>query len=454
VRFRARPTAGTRGRGTRGQAAAAGPAVGPVVPGPGQPGDDRRVAAPDDQGEPGGQLADHVRGGDVEVARVVLPVDLPARLPAQRAGGLQGGGVGDAGQEHLHRAGVPDNLAAVVLPPSRQLGLAMHNRDDLDALAARIRQPLRQRDRADLGDLIQAHQQRRVQPSRLRRLPHQRRDVVDLGGHRGEQRGDRRVLPDRLRDHVDRPALTEERGDVEAVAGGGQHAGGQGGVGHERQRPRHHHPHRRGGLLGLGAELRQGQGPLPCPVLGQDLLGDVGIGTGDPRGDGAHVVAGQGGGVEVPTQVVTGLGRPEAAVLDAFSGDRERERVGPADRGGRVLAPGHRRPGEGGRDGADVLRVEHVHRAALGANRRGEAEDVGLGGGRDDRAGIAEDHVGQERGLERPRRGHHQHVLFQWDPQAVPPVRPAEEYRVLSRRQRPRPQRKGAADAAGAAQAG
>ena len=72
-----------------GLAEAAGAAVGGVLPGAGQPGDDRGAAAADDQGEPGGQLADHVRGGHVVAGGVVLAADLPRRLPAQRAGGLQ-----------------------------------------------------------------------------------------------------------------------------------------------------------------------------------------------------------------------------------------------------------------------------------------------------------------------------------------------------------------------------
>ena len=77
--------------------------------------------------------------------------------------------------------------------------------------------------------------------------------------------------------------------------------------------------------------------------------------AGDPGGDGAQVVAGQGGGVEVAAQVVRGFGGPEGAVLHALLGDRERERVGPADRGGRVLAAVDGGPAEGGRDAADVL---------------------------------------------------------------------------------------------------
>ena len=163
---RALARAGSAGAGCL----AAGAAVGGVAPGAGQPGDDRGAAAADDQGEPGGQLADHVRGGDVVAGGVVLAADLPRRLPAQRARRLQRGDVGDAGQEHLHRGGVQDDLAAVLAPPLGELGLAVHDGDDLDALAAGVRQPGRQRDRADLGDLVQAHQQRRVQPPRRRRL--------------------------------------------------------------------------------------------------------------------------------------------------------------------------------------------------------------------------------------------------------------------------------------------
>ena len=117
---------------------AAGAAVGGVAPGAGQPGDDRGAAAADDQGEPGGQLADHVRGGHVVAGGVVLAADLPRRLPAQRARGLQRGDIGDAGQEHLHRARVEDDLAAVLAPAFGELGLAVDDGADLDALAAGV----------------------------------------------------------------------------------------------------------------------------------------------------------------------------------------------------------------------------------------------------------------------------------------------------------------------------
>ena len=79
---------------------------------------------------------------------------------------------------------------------------------------------------------------------------------------------------------------------------------------------------------------------------------------------------------------------------------------------------------------------------------------VGFGGGGQDGAGIAQDDIGEERGLVGAGRGHHQQVLFQRDPQAVPVVRPAEEHRVLARSGDPVPQRERGADPAGAAQRG
>ena len=234
--------------------------------------------------------------------------------------------------------------------------------------------------------------------------------------------------------------------------GPGRTAGGQGGVGHEGQRSGHDHPDRGGGLVGFGAEFGQGVGPLAGTGGEQDPLGDVRFGAGHPRCDRAQVVAGQGGGTEVAAQVITGLGGPERAVLDALLRHGERERVGAADRGGRVLAARDRVPAEGGGDSADVLRVEHVHPALLGAHRAGQRVDVGLGAGGDDRAGIPEDDIGQERGLIGPWRRHHQQVLFQRDAQAVPVVRPAEEHRVLVRFGDPVPHRERGADPARAAQ--
>ena len=90
---------------------------------------------------------------------------------------------------------------------------------------------------------------------------------------------------------------------------------------------------------------------------------------------------GERGGVEVAAQVVRGFGGPEGGVFDAFLADGVGERVGAADRDGGVLAAVEGVPAEGGGDGADALRVEHVHRAAAGADAGGQLEHVVFGGG-------------------------------------------------------------------------
>ena len=92
-----------------------------------------------------------------------------------------------------------------------------------------------QRDRANLRHLVQAHEQGRVQATRFRGLADLRGGVVDLGGHGGEQRGDRGFFGDGFGDHVHGAGVVQEGRDVEAFAGLGQDAGGQVGVGHEGQ---------------------------------------------------------------------------------------------------------------------------------------------------------------------------------------------------------------------------
>ena len=69
-----------------------------------------------------------------------------------------------------------------------------------------------------------------------------------------------------------------------------------------------------------------------------------------------------------------------------------------------------------------------------------------LGGGGDDRARVAQDDIGQERGLIGPGRGHHEQVLLQRDPQAVPVLSAAQEHRVLPGVSEPVAQREGRAD--------
>ena len=65
-----------------GEPAEAGAAVDRVLPGTGQVGDDWGAAAADDQGEPSGELADHVRGGHLVAGGVTLAAEL-ARTPAR-----------------------------------------------------------------------------------------------------------------------------------------------------------------------------------------------------------------------------------------------------------------------------------------------------------------------------------------------------------------------------------
>jgi len=144
--------------------------------------------------------------------------------------------------------------------------------------------------------------------------------------------------------------------------------------------------------------------------------------------------------------------RTRSTVLDAFPGDGEGERVGTADGGSRVLAAVNGRPAEGGRDAADVLRVEHVHRAAEGTDRARQHEQVRLGAGGDDRSRVVQDNIGQECGLEGRPRGHHQDVLFQRDAQPVPVVGSAQEDRVLALVDQPVAQRERQADPARATQ--
>jgi len=213
-----------------------------------------------------------------------------------------------------------------------------------------------------LRHLVQAHQERWIQPMRRGGLPHLRGDVVDLRRHGREERRDGSLFTDGFGDHVQGAGVAEEVRDIEAGAGSGQDAGGQGGVGHEGQGPAHNHPDGGGGFVRLGLELGQGERPLVRAGRGQDPFRDVRVGAGHPGGDRPQVILGQGGGVEVAAQVVTGLGGPEGAVLHALLRDRERERIGAADGRGWVLAPVDRGPAESGRDPADVLGIEHVHR--------------------------------------------------------------------------------------------
>ena len=104
----------------------------------------------------------------------------------------------------------------------------------------------------------------------------------------------------------------------------------------------------------------------------------------------------------------------------------------------RIAVAGSSQPSTGDQqkvDGhaADVLGVEDVDRAEFGADRAGQGVDVGFGGGGDDRAGVAQDDVGQERRLVGAGWGHDEQVLLQRHVEPVPVVGAAEEHRVLAR---------------------
>jgi len=92
--------------------------------------------------------------------------------------------------------------------------------------------------------------------------------------------------------------------------------------------------------MGLGPEFGQGERPLARAYRGQDPLRHVRVRAGHPGRDRPHVVSGEGGGVEVAAQVVTGFGGQEAAVLHAFLRHRERERVSAADRSAAIAGRG------------------------------------------------------------------------------------------------------------------
>ena len=204
---------------------------------------------------------------------------------------------------------------AVGAPPAAQLGFAVGDGDDLDALAAGVGQPGRDRDGADLGDLVQGHQQRRVEPAAGQPAAGQRGGVVDLAGQAGEQRRDRGVLAAGLGDQVQGPGLAQERGDVQGLAraraGRTRRGRGRRGTpgcgswssGRWRWSCSLRRASRRAGRPGAAPRRPLSTG---CPRLLR------GARAGDPAGDVAQVQAGQGGGVEVAAQVVARPWRPRS----------------------------------------------------------------------------------------------------------------------------------------------
>ena len=192
-----------------------------------------------------------------------------------------------------------------------------------------------------------------------------------------------------------------------------------------------------------------------APAAARIRSGHVRVGAGHPGGDGPQVVLGQGGGAEVAAQVV----RLALADQKVPSSTPFCETANANASARRMAVAGSWQPSTGDQQKVDgtppmCCGLNTWHRAEEGADRAGELEDVGLGGGGDDRAGVAQDDIGEERGLVGAGRGHHQQVLLERDVEPVPVVGAAEEDRVLARVEEAVAQREGGADPGGAAQRG
>jgi hypothetical protein len=96
-----------------------------------------------------------------------------------------------------------------------------------------------------------------------------------------------------------------------------------------------------------------------------------------------------------------------------FCARRRRHGGAAARRHGGTAARRHGGTAVAGLTAVDVLLVEHVYRSEGGADRGGQGVDVGFGAGGDDRAGVTQDDISLEHGLEHPWRGPDQQVLFQ-----------------------------------------
>ena len=160
-------------------------------------------------------------------------------------------------------------------------------------------------------------------------------------------------------------------------------------------------------------------------VVGESGPADGVTGAVGPVPDVQDGTAGQGRGVQQRGQRERGLVLPEGHVPVA-AGARADQRVGPGERLGRVLAPRHRVPPEGGRDAADTERVEHVDHATAPPGASGVGEQVRAGGGGDDRAGPVQYPVRQRAGLALAGRGQQQPVGLHRAEHALTPLGPAQ----------------------------
>ncbi len=80
-------------------------------------------------------------------------------VAAQAGEAVEGVGVADAAEDDFDAGGVPDGLGSGGVPAGFELGQAVADRDDQDALAGAIGHPQGERDWADLGYLVQCYLQ-------------------------------------------------------------------------------------------------------------------------------------------------------------------------------------------------------------------------------------------------------------------------------------------------------
>ena len=110
----------------------------------------------------------------------------------------------------LTPGGVHDRLRAVLAVAVGQGREAVGCGDDPDPATARVREDLRQGQRADLADLVQEHAQRRGQPGARHLAAHGPCDVGDLGSDAREQRRQRVELLAAVANQVQRSLLPDE----------------------------------------------------------------------------------------------------------------------------------------------------------------------------------------------------------------------------------------------------
>ena len=98
-----------------------------------------------------------------------------------------------------------------------------------------------------------------------------------------------------------------------------------------------------------------------------------------------------------------------------------------------VLAGAEEIPRQRRGDAADVLRVEHVHRAAQRPGAGGALVQVRPGAGGEHRAGVIEDPVSDDPRFPGALGGHDEHLVLHPRVRAAEPLAAAEPHRVVRR---------------------